>query len=61
MLGWALIWGWKVQCGGHKCLLVLMWWGRLSPDTVPLQYLKEIWRIVNWRDVGRRYEDATGA
>ncbi|EFN50672.1 hypothetical protein CHLNCDRAFT_13078, partial [Chlorella variabilis] len=24
-------------------------------------YLKEIWRIVNWRDVGRRYEDATGA
>lgn len=24
-------------------------------------YLKEVWKVVNWRDVGRRFEAATGA
>lgn len=23
-------------------------------------YLKEVWRVVNWRDVGRRFQEATG-
>jgi Fe-Mn family superoxide dismutase len=22
-------------------------------------YLKEVWRVINWKDVSRRYKDAT--